>query len=95
LYQIIELTNKSDKKANVAIRVNLDVGIYPKWDRFGFNYENGEAAQALKRISVTDKLNLIGLHMHIGTYMMSSEAYKIGVSKLVFTSAKRNNTGIY
>ncbi|HED07985.1 MAG TPA: diaminopimelate decarboxylase [Ignavibacteria bacterium] len=83
LYQIIELTNKLDKKANVAIRVNLDVGIYPKWDRFGFNYENGEAAQALKRISVTDKLNLIGLHMHIGTYMMSSEAYKIGVSKLV------------
>jgi len=83
LYQIIELTEKLNKKADVAIRVNLDVGIYPKWDRFGFNYENGEAAQALKRIVVTDKLNLIGLHMHIGTYMMTSDAYKIGVSKLV------------
>ena len=83
LYQIIELTEKLNKKANVAIRVNLDVGIYPMWDRFGFNYENGEAAQALKRIIVTDKLNLIGLHMHIGTYIMTSEAYKIGVSKLV------------
>ena len=28
----------------------MDVGIYPKWDRFGFNYENGEAEQALKEI---------------------------------------------
>ena len=83
LYQIIELTEKLNKKANVAIRVNLDVGIYPKWDRFGFNYENGEASQALKRIIVTEKLNLIGLHMHIGTYMMTSDSYKVGVSKLV------------
>ncbi len=83
LYQLIELTEKFGKKANVAIRVNMDVGIFPKWDRFGFNFENGEAAQALKRIIVSDSLVLTGLHMHIGTYMMSTEAYRIGVNKLV------------
>ncbi len=83
LYTIIELTKEIGKSAEVAIRVNMDVGIYPKWDRFGFNYENGEAAQALKRIAMTDSLNLIGLHTHIGTYIMTTEAYRIAAAKLV------------
>lgn len=83
LYDIIEITETNNLKANVAIRVNMDVGIYPKWDRFGFNYENGEAWQALKRILANKNLNLVGLHTHIGTYMMSSEAYRIAASVLV------------
>lgn len=83
LYTLLQVTEELDKKANVAIRVNMDVGIYPRWDRFGFNYENGEAAQALKRIVLSERLNLIGLHTHIGTYMMTSEPYRIAASKLV------------
>lgn len=83
LYDIIEITDTNSLKANVAIRVNMDVGVYPKWDRFGFNYENGEAWQALKRILANKNLNLVGLHTHIGTYMMSSEAYRIAASSLV------------
>jgi diaminopimelate decarboxylase len=82
LYDLIELTENNGKKAKVAIRVNMDVGIYPRWDRFGFNYENGEAWQAVRRILSSKNLNLIGLHTHIGTYMMSSEAYRIAASKL-------------
>lgn len=83
LYKIIELTDKLNLTADVAIRVNMDTGIYPKWDRFGFNYENGEAWQALKRIVINDKLNLIGLHSHIGTYMMTADAYRVAAGKLV------------
>ena len=83
LYQIIELTETLNMKADVAVRINMDVGIYPKWDRFGFNYENGEASEALKRIMVNDKLNLIGLHTHIGTYMMSADAYRVAATKVV------------
>jgi diaminopimelate decarboxylase len=82
LYDIIEICDTHNLKAKVAIRVNMDVGIYPKWDRFGFNYENGEAWQAIKRILVQKNIELIGLHTHIGTYMMSSEAYKIAAFKL-------------
>jgi len=83
LYKLIEITESNNLKANVAIRVNMDVGVYPKWDRFGFNYENGEAWQALKRIMISKNLNLIGLHTHIGTYMMSADTYKIAANKLV------------
>jgi len=34
----------------VAIRLNMDTGIYPQWSRFGFNIESGQAMDAVKRI---------------------------------------------
>jgi len=82
LYLLMEITRKLDKKARVAIRVNMDTGIYPMWDRFGFNYENGEAWNAINRIMLAEKLELIGLHTHIGTYIMATSAYGIAASKL-------------
>ena len=84
LYQIIEITEKENIKAGVAIRVNMDVGVYPKWDRFGFNYENGEAWQAIRRIMASKNLTLRGLHTHIGTYMMTADAYNLAASKLSY-----------
>ena len=82
LFLILELAQSSDKKPKVAIRVNMDTGIYPRWDRFGFNYENGEAWEALNRIMISRKLELTGLHTHIGTYIMSADAYRVAASKL-------------
>ena len=82
LYLLIETTRKLNKKARVAIRINLDAGIYPIWDRFGFNYENGEAWNAINRIMLAENLEMIGLHTHIGTYIMSANAYAVAASKL-------------
>ncbi len=82
MYTLIELTNEIKLKAKVAIRVNMDTGIYPKWDRFGFNYENGEAWEALKKIAQQEFLDLSGLHTHIGTYVMSTQAYATAAKKL-------------
>ena len=82
LFLILELAQSSAKKPKVAIRVNMDTGIYPKWDRFGFNYENGEAWEALNRIMLSKKMELVGLHTHIGTYIMTPNAYKVAASKL-------------
>lgn len=82
LYTLISLSEKTKKKPRVAIRVNMDTGIYPQWDRFGFNYENGEAWDAVNRILTQKKLELVGLHTHIGTYIMSVEPYRIAASKL-------------
>ena len=82
LYSLIEVSEKLNIKAKVAIRVNMDTGIYPMWDRFGFNYENGDAWDALNRIMMNDNLELNGLHTHIGTYMLSANAYKVAASKL-------------
>ena len=82
LYLLIDICSQLNKKPRVAIRVNMDTGIYPVWDRFGFNYENGQALQALNIIVESSKLQLVGLHSHIGTYMLSTAAYGVAASKL-------------
>jgi diaminopimelate decarboxylase len=82
LYTIIELSEKNDRKPRVAIRVNMDTGVYPLWDRFGFNYENGQAWDALNKIMASGKMELVGLHCHIGTFMLTAKAYGIAATKL-------------
>jgi diaminopimelate decarboxylase len=82
LYRLTELAEEMKKRPNVAIRVNMDTGIYPMWDRFGFNYENGQAWDAINKIILGDKLELIGLHCHIGTFMLSPSAYATAAYKL-------------
>ncbi|MFW5705571.1 MAG: diaminopimelate decarboxylase [Bacteroidota bacterium] len=82
LYTIIEICENTDKKPRVAIRVNMDTGVYPMWDRFGFNYENGQAWDALNKIMASGKMELMGLHCHIGTFMLSAKAYGIAARKL-------------
>ena len=82
LYTIMELADNQPEKPKVAIRINMDTGIYPKWARFGFNYENGEAWNALNRIILSGKMELVGLHTHIGTYIMSPQAYGVAAGKL-------------
>jgi len=82
LYRLIEITKEINKRPRVAIRVNMDTGVYPMWDRFGFNYESGQAWDAINKIILNDQMDLVGLHCHIGTFMLSANAYAIAASKL-------------
>ena len=86
LFEINDLEEIADElgiKISVAIRINMDTGIYPQWSRFGFNYENGEAIDAIERIYQNNKLELIGLHCHIGTFILDANAYKIATKKIM------------
>ena len=97
LYMVIEVASGLKKKAKVAIRVNMDTGVYPMWDRFGFNYENGEAWDAINRIMLDDNLELVGLHSHIGTYMLSVDAYRKAMTKmadLAHRTEKKHNKSL-
>ncbi len=87
LYSIIEIANELNITARVAIRINMDTGIFPQWTRFGFNYDNGEAWEVINRIMLQEKLELIGLHAHIGTYIMSALPYGVAASKLANLAA--------
>ena len=87
LFLLSDVCKRIDLEARVAVRVNMDVGIYPKWDRFGLNYENGEAWDAINRIMLNPKLKLMGLHTHIGTYIISTDAYRIAATKLADLAA--------
>jgi diaminopimelate decarboxylase len=67
----------------VALRINLDAGVYPQWSRFGFNLESGQAADAVERVKVGGRLKIIALHCHIGTFILDAGAYSRAVDKLI------------
>jgi diaminopimelate decarboxylase len=81
-YAIKEIAGDLNTTVKVAIRVNMDTGVYPMWDRFGFNFENGQAWDVLNRIMRSDQMSLVGLHSHIGTFMLSPNAYSVAAGKL-------------
>ncbi|MBD1391549.1 type III PLP-dependent enzyme domain-containing protein [Mucilaginibacter glaciei] len=82
LYTLIAICAGLSQKPRVAIRVNMDTGTYPLWDRFGFNYENGEAWSAIGKIIASGKLQLVGLHCHIGTFILNVSAYEKATTKM-------------
>jgi diaminopimelate decarboxylase len=82
LYELVEITDTLEKTARVAIRLNMDTGVYPLWDRFGFNFESGQAWNAIVKIMASKHLNLVGLHTHIGTFMLSTSAYQVAAAKI-------------
>ncbi|UOQ99019.1 hypothetical protein MUN81_05885 [Hymenobacter sp. 5317J-9] len=82
LHLLLDVAAGRAQRPRVALRVNLDTGIVPQWDRFGFNLENGEAWQALTRIVASGRLALVGLHCHIGTYILQTAPYGVAATKL-------------
>ncbi|MES9883844.1 MAG: alanine racemase [Sedimenticola sp.] len=78
-----QVAEELDCDVDVAIRINLDAGIQPQWNRFGFNLESGQAMDAVRRLHAGGRLKLQGLHCHIGTFMLEPDAYRIAVEKLV------------
>lgn len=70
-------------RPRTALRINMDTGIYPQWQRFGFNYDNGEAFRAAQRLLKGGLLDLIGLHAHIGTFLLDADPYRVSCMKLL------------
>ncbi|MGI4759283.1 MAG: hypothetical protein ACRYF0_01160 [Janthinobacterium lividum] len=83
LHRLLAVAAGCPHRPRVALRVNLDAGIFPQWDRFGFNLENGQAWQALQQLAeASDRLELVGLHCHLGTYILQPAAYGAAATKL-------------
>jgi diaminopimelate decarboxylase len=50
--------------------------------KFGFGLEDGLAAQAVERVLASEKLNLVGLHAHIGSQIFELEPYRLAIRAL-------------
>jgi diaminopimelate decarboxylase len=50
--------------------------------KFGFGLEDGLAAQAVERVLASDKLELVGLHAHIGSQIFELEPYALAIKAL-------------
>ncbi len=65
-----------DLQPSVGIRLNLSLGAVPRWGRFGFALESGQAWDAVRRLVGGGVLKLTGLHAHIGTFILDAAAYR-------------------
>jgi diaminopimelate decarboxylase len=50
--------------------------------KFGFGLEDGLAARAIERVLASEKLELVGLHAHIGSQIFELEPYKLAIQAL-------------
>jgi diaminopimelate decarboxylase len=50
--------------------------------KFGFGLEDGLAAKAVERVLTSEKLELVGLHAHIGSQIFELEPYKLAIRAL-------------
>jgi diaminopimelate decarboxylase len=50
--------------------------------KFGFGLEDGLAAMAIERVLASDRLNLTGLHAHIGSQIFELEPYTLAIRAL-------------
>ncbi|MGI4741879.1 MAG: hypothetical protein ACRYG7_42485 [Janthinobacterium lividum] len=83
LHLLLAVAAGRPQRPRVAVRVNLDAGLLPQWDRFGFNLENGQAWQALSQVAAAaGKLDFVGLHCHLGTFILKPAAYGVAAAKL-------------
>ncbi len=71
--RIERIAERLGKTARVAIRVNMSLDGVPSWSRFGLNLESGQAAEAAARIVGGEGMDLVGLHTHIGTFMLDPD----------------------
>jgi diaminopimelate decarboxylase len=95
MYTIEKIARETGRPADVGIRINMDTGIYPSWDRFGFNLDTGEAMNVVRRMQAGGLLRLKGVHSHIGTFVTESSAYRNEAAKMAkFVKAVEKEFGI-
>lgn len=95
LYDIEKIVTETGKKAQIGIRINMALGAQTTWDRFGFNVDGGQAHQAVKRIVAGGKATLVGIHAHVGTFILEPEIYRQEAQKLIaFSKSLKEEFGL-
>lgn len=88
---IEEITNKNNKKVDVLVRISPGVEAHTHEyittgqadSKFGFDLFSGQAEQAVKQIQSIEKINMIGLHAHIGSQIFEVDGYQVVIEKLI------------
>jgi len=82
-------------RPKVALRLNMTAEGAPTWGRFGFNLDNGQAMDAARRLVAGDRLELAGLHCHLGTFILQTGAYGEAAAKIArFANELRQRLGV-
>mgnify|MGYP001176705422 CR=1 FL=1 len=83
-----EISEELGCTVEIGLRINMDVGIRQKRDRFGFSLESGEAEEAIRSCKRDGLLRVAGFHVHLTSYIVESgtsgDAVPAGRIKLIW-----------
>lgn len=96
LENLIEVTEKMQRKARISFRINPDVdpkthrhiSTGHKFSKFGILFENDEIINAYRRAKESKWLEIWGIHSHIGSQITDTEPFERNV-KLVTEAVRR------
>ena len=95
LYDIEKIVTETGTKAQIGIRVNMALEAQAAWNRFGFNVDGDQAHQAVKRIVAGGKATLVGIHAHVGTFILEPDIYRQEAQKLIaFSKSLQEEFGL-
>lgn len=86
------LAGERGVRAKVLVRVTLGVEAHThefiatahEDQKFGFSLASGDAAEAVRRVlALPDRLELAGLHSHIGSQIFNSSGFEVAAARIV------------
>jgi diaminopimelate decarboxylase len=93
--RIERVAQRLKQRPRVAVRINMSIEGLTPWSRFGLNLESGQARDLCNRLVAGNKMDLIGLHSHLGTFILDATAYAKAATKLaVFANELKVGHGL-
>jgi diaminopimelate decarboxylase len=81
--RIERVAQRLKRRPRVAVRINMSIEGLTPWSRFGLNLESGQARDLCNRLILGNKMDLMGLHSHLGTFILDPTAYTKAAAQLV------------
>jgi len=87
--RLITLSDRLDARPQLMVRVTAGVEAHTheyistahEDQKFGFSIAGGQAAAALRRIHDHPRLQLLGIHSHIGSQIFDAEGFEVAVRR--------------
>ena len=91
-----QLTDELDRVARVMVRVTAGVEAHTheyiatahEDQKFGFSITSGDATEAVRRVSESPRLELRGLHSHIGSQIFDTAGFEVAARRVLDLHAR-------
>ena len=93
LLTLAEMARGRAEPLPIGLRVHLATGEQAVWSKFGFNGDDGELLQIVRRIQAMPQFRIHGLHCHVGTFILDPDWYAVATRKLVALALEAEKLG--
>lgn len=91
-----EILKSEHSEIDVMLRLTPGISAHThKYDqtgqtdsKFGFDVESGQASQAMKQVLDDERMNLIGIHAHIGSQIFGTQGFVMLAQKMIELAKK-------